>query len=44
MTHDCRCSLLVNVSHLAGFASSPTHVILDRQPISDKAEGLVYRT
>jgi len=32
------------VSHLAGFASLSTHIILDRQPISDKAGGMVYRT
>jgi len=33
-----------SVSHLAGSASLSTHIILDRQPISDKAGGLVYRT
>jgi len=39
-----RQSCNMDVSHLADSASLPTHVILDRQPISDKAGGLVYYT
>jgi len=32
------------VPHLAGSASIPTHITLDRQLPSDKAGGLVYHT
>jgi len=35
---------MVFVSHLAGSASLSTRIILDRQLVSDKAGGLVYRT
>jgi len=34
----------IYVSHLAGSASIPTHITLDRQLISDKVGGLVYHT